>query len=204
MKSKPTLFFRNTISRSALGSGLFALALSSFSQAVPVTLWQIGEDKDPYTRNYDSPTADLGDTNYAIDAAPGKVTRLPGDPLYNSTNNPTADDHFYLAGTYPIGFNSLTSQLVVPNAEPAKSYEAYLRNSDPANSIHFILNATQVTSQSRLRLSFELVNGGSYSAPTNGDDFGKHNIEIRFNNTLILQRNGVDRDSRFNIDIPAA
>jgi uncharacterized protein (DUF1800 family) len=200
-------FFKNAIVRPALRGGLLALALSSFSQAVPVTLWQIGEDEDPYSRDY-NPRNELGGSNYNLDAAPGRVTRMPGDPLYNAAANPSADGHFYQAGTYPAGFNSLTSPLVVPNAEPATSFESFLRESDPSNSIHFILTAAQASSQSRLRLSFEFIEGGSYTAPNNGDDFGKHNIEVRFktstSNTLVFQRVGVDRSSRFNIDIPAA
>ncbi len=212
MKSISTTFLTNTMVRPALLGGLLALTLSSFSQAVPVTLWQIGEDEDPYSRDY-NPRNELGGNTYNIEAAPGRVTRIVGDPLYSTTNNPSADDHFYQAGTYPVGFNGLTSQLLVPNAEPSTAFEAFLRESDPVNSIHFILTAAQVSSQSRFRLSFELIEGGSYTAPINGDDFGKHNIQIRFKNrtsptvftdVLVFERNGVDRNSRFNIDIPAA
>jgi uncharacterized protein (DUF1800 family) len=191
-----------------LTAGLFLPLCISLAHAVPVTLWQIGEDEDPFTNNYD-PSNEFGNESGNTNAAPGFVTRLVGDPLYNSAANPQPDDHFYQAGTYPVGFNSLTTARVVPNPEPASAFERALTNNDPTNQIHFILNATQASLSSRLRLSFELVSGGSYSSNTgtNGDNFGTHNIEVRFrtasSNTLILQRTGVDRTTRFTIDIPA-
>src|SRR5882724_8693039 len=79
-------------------------------RAEPQLVWQIGVDDDPFQSGY-NPTAEFSSENYLNDRPPGKVTRRPGDPLYNATNNPTADDDFYLAGTYPVGFNGLTSLL---------------------------------------------------------------------------------------------
>ncbi|OYV05440.1 MAG: hypothetical protein CFE26_11570, partial [Verrucomicrobiales bacterium VVV1] len=185
-----------------ISTGLFLLL--AIAQAVPVTLWQIGDDEDPFATGY-APTNEFSQENGGSDAAPGVVTRIPGDPLYNAGSNPSRDDHFYQAGTYPIGFNGLTSTLVVPNPEPATAFERALVNSNPTNYIHFPLNAAQAGPQSRLRLTFELVYGGTWSPVTfDGDNFGTHNIEVRFGNTLILQRSGVDRGTRFTLDIPAS
>jgi len=86
-------------------------------------LWQIGGDDNPVQSNYD-PRHGFAWGNQKNDQAPGEVTRLPGDPLYNPIYNPAADDDFYEAGTYPAGFNGLTNQLVVPNAEPDSAFEA--------------------------------------------------------------------------------
>src|SRR5215216_5784905 len=72
------------------------------------TVWQIGLDEDPLQSGY-NPTDEFAVENYVNDRAPGKVTRLPGDPLFNAGANPTADDDFYFAGSYPVGFNSLTN-----------------------------------------------------------------------------------------------
>ena len=176
--------------------------------ATPVTLWQIGVDEDPYVSGYD-PTNEFSQESGSSNAGPGLVTRLPGDPLYNAGTNPARDDHFYQTGTYPAGFNGLTAPLVVPNPEPASAFERAIVNTDPNNYIHFILNAAQAGSQSRLRLTFELVYGGSWSEVTGGgENFGTHDISVRFRtaatNTLILQRTGVDRATRFTIDIPAS
>lgn len=184
--------------------GIFLMILhATVIHAAPVTLWQIGEDEDPYASGYnatDEFSHESGNTN----APPGLVTRIPGDPLYNSASNPQRDDHFYQAGAYPAGFNGLTSLLNVPTPEPTSVFERALTNVDPHNFIHFQLSAVQASSQSRLRLTFELVDGSS----PDYENFGVHNITARFltssSNTLILQRQGVDRNTRFTIDIPAA
>ncbi len=187
-----------------------ALSIFPFqtSRALPLPLWQIGEIEDPYMPNYD-PTNEFSTESGSSNTAPGLVTRLPGDPLYDAAANPAQDDHFYTAGTYPADFNGLTAALAVPNQEPAKSFERALSNSDPRNLIHFVLSPAQAAASSRLRLSFELVAGGVYPSPGgNSDNFGTHDITVRFrtatSDTLVLQRAGVDRATAFTIDIPAA
>ncbi len=195
--------------RRACLAGCCSILFSLIStHAAPTTLWQIGQDEDPFGAAY-SPTNEFSQESGDSNSAPGLVTRLPGDPLFNASSNPGRDDHFYQAGTFPAGFNGLSSALVVPNPEPSTAFERALTNTDPANLIHFILTAAQAGPQSRLRLSFELVEGGSWSeASGNGENFGSHDIAARFrtasHNTLILNRPGVDRDTRFTIDIPAS
>ena len=191
-------------------AGLFLLFLSVPQlHSQPVTIWQVGIDEDPFQSGY-APTDEFSTENYINDVRPGKVTRLPGDPLYVATNNPTADDDFYFAGTYPIGFNGLASVLTVPNAEPDIAFERALTDGDRTNRIHFFLNGTQAGALSRLRLSFELVWGGSWiGAPVNasGEGFEPHDIVVRFRNnvatTTLLSRR-VDRDSRILVDFSAA
>jgi hypothetical protein len=182
---------------------LLILLQASCLRAAPTILWQIGEDEDPYASGYnatDEFSQESGNTN----APPGLVTRIAGDPLYNSGSNPGRDDHFYQAGTYPSGFNGLTTSLNVPNPEPTSAFERALTNNDPKNFIHFQLAAAQASPQSRMRLSFELMGGSS----PDYENFGTHNLTVRFltasSNTLILQRQGIDRDTRFTIDIPAS
>ena len=185
-----------------------ALLMIGFSSAAPVKLWQIGADEDPFSSNY-APTDEFSQESGGANNGPGLVTRLPGDPLYSAGSNPLPDDHFYTAGSYPIGFNGLTSPLVVPNQEPDSAFERALTKDDTTNQIHFLLNAAQAGAQSRLRLTFELVDGGTWSSVTgNGENFGSHDISVRFktasSNTLILQRTGIDRSTRFTIEIPAS
>lgn len=189
--------------------GVVALLGLTTGRAELVTVWQIGTDADPYASGY-NPTAEFSSENYVNDARPGKVTRLAGDPLFVATNNPTADDDFYCAGTFPNGFNGLTSPLVVPNQEPDIAWERALTDSDQTNRIHFFLNSLQTNKLSRLRLSLDLVWGGSWiGAPVNdgGEGFGPHDIVIRFKNSAgiatVLYQKRVDRDTRITLDFAA-
>src|ERR1043166_9387853 len=130
------------------------------------TVWQIGIDDDPLQNGYNA-TQEFSQENFINDPRPGKVTRRPGDPLYNAVSNPTAVDDFYCAGTYPIGFNGLTTNLPVAFNEPDIAWERAITDGDRTNRVHFFLNSSQTNSLSRLRLSFELVWGGVwYGAPT--------------------------------------
>ncbi len=185
-----------------------ALAIIVTAHAAPVTLWQIGEDADPNSNNY-NPAGEFGTESYVVDPAPGRVTRLPVDPSYNAATNPNPDDHYYLSGTYPVGFNGLTSPLTVPNNEPVSAFERAITTGDPSNSIHFLLTPAQSSATSRFRLSFELIYGGIFPTPVNNsENFGLHDITVRFKNaaanTLVMQRPGVIRGTRFIVDIPAA
>jgi uncharacterized protein (DUF1800 family) len=174
------------------------------------TVWQIGIDDDPFQQNY-NPTQEFSQENFINDLRPGKVTRRPGDPLYNAANNPTSDDDFYCAGTYPIGFNGLTTNLPVAFNEPDIAWERALTDGDKTNRVHFFLSSQQAGSLSRLRLSFELVWGGVwYGAPTNqtGEGFGDHDVVVRFKNAAgtgtLLYTNRVSRDMRIILDFNAS
>ncbi len=185
---------------------LFWGALSAPAQLRPV--WQIGVDDDPFASGYNA-TREFSVENYTNDPRPGRVTRGPGDPLYNAGNNPTADDDFYFAGTYPIGFNGLTTNLPVPFPEPTLAWERALTDGDRTNRAHFFLTAAQANPLARLRLSFELVWGGIWSNLVNqsGEGFGNHDVTVRFKNsagtatTLLTRR--FDRDARIILDFPA-
>ena len=92
-------------------------------------------------------TGEFSQENFSNDPRPGRVTRLPGDPLYNAGNNPDRDDDFYCAGTYPIGFNGLTTNLPVPFQEPDLAWERALTDGDRTNRVHFFLSAAQAGAQ---------------------------------------------------------
>src|SRR6476661_1884310 len=155
------------------GATIFAAILLGSvvaAQADQQIVWQIGIDDDPFQQNY-NPTQEFSQENFINDLRPGKVTRRPGDPLYNAANNPTADDDFYCAGTYPIGFNGLTTNLPVAFNEPDIAWERALTDGDKTNRVHFFLSSAQAGALSRLRLSFKLVWGGVwYGAPINQSD----------------------------------
>lgn len=176
-------------------------------------VWQIGVDEDPFASGYNA-TDEFSQERNGNTLRPGRVTRVPGDPFYNATNNPVADDDFYFAGTYPIGFNGLTTNLPVAFAEPDlggtnSAWERALTDGDRTNRIHFFLDGAQAGVQSRLRLSFELVWGGVWLSLSNasGEGFGPHDITVRFRNSAglgtLLYSNRVDRDTRVILDFPA-
>ena len=179
------------------------------AQAELTTVWQIGVDEDPLASGY-NPTDEFVSENYINDVRPGRVTRQPGDPLYNAGNNPAADDDFYFSGTYPIGFNGLTTNLPVALTEPNSAWERALTDGDRTNRVHFFLTSAQAGGQSRLRLSVELVWGGVWlGAPINqsGEGFGSHDITVRFRNSAgqvtLLYSNRLDRNTRITLDFPA-
>src|SRR4051812_42172137 len=65
------------------------------------TLWLIGSEDNPAQFTF-APRHGFAWPNWNNDPAPGQVTRVPGDSQYSSTNNPKADDDFYMAGFYPV------------------------------------------------------------------------------------------------------
>ncbi|MBL9172936.1 MAG: CotH kinase family protein, partial [Verrucomicrobiales bacterium] len=127
------------------------------------TVWQIGTDNNPAVLPY-NPSGEFSVENRLNDPAPGKVTRLAGDPLYVAATNPTADDDFYTAGQYPAGFNRLTAALVVPNDEPAIAWERAHTRGDVTNRMHFVVDPSQAVAGAEFRLSLELVSGGSMNS----------------------------------------
>jgi len=187
--------------------GVLLLIVTAASAAwLPV--WQIGVDEDPFASGYNA-TDELSVENYANDPRPGKVTRMPGDPLYNAGNNPDRDDDFYCAGTFPIGFNGLTTNLPVAFQEADSAWERALTDGDKTNRVHFFMTSAQAGTLSRLRLSFELVWGGVWLSLSNtsGEGFGPHDIVVRFKNSAgqgtLLYSNRLDRDTRIILDFNA-
>ena len=136
--------------------------------------WTIG------VRNAVPSHAEFAIENGRADPAPGKVTRLPGDPQYATASNPTADDDFYFAGLYPIGFNGLIQPLQVPNDEPAVAWERALTTRDRTNRMHFHLKPSQVASGARLRLRYRMSSGGGVLNGVPIPGFGSHRIAVRF------------------------
>jgi hypothetical protein len=173
-------------------------------------LWQIGLDDSPTSVPY-VPYGEFSIENRVDDAAPGRVTRIPGDPLYSATTNPDRDDDYYCKGVYPVGFNGLMASLNVPNQEPYAAWERALSNVDKTNRVHFVLGVNDANPATQLRLTFELPTGGfRYGAPINrmGGGFGVHDVVIRFRNgkgvSTVIYSNRLDRATKVTVDIPAA
>ena len=187
----------------------FVCLLVVHAHAAMTPVWQIGVDDDPF-----EPGAYASDEfsaeNNGLDRPPGKVTRLPGDPDYVATNNPAADDDFYTAGSYPVGFNSLTNVLSVPQQEPDVAWERALTGGDLTNRVHFLLPATQTVATARYRLVFSLLDGGQWiGAPVNadGEGFAAHEVTVHWRNATgqmtLLYSNTLTRATLISLDISA-
>ncbi|MBN8249770.1 MAG: hypothetical protein J0L84_20305, partial [Verrucomicrobia bacterium] len=139
--------------------------------------WIVGTDAPPGTST-SLTYAEFAAPNARNDAPPGAVTRLPGDPQHNPTNNPTQDDDFYFGGLYPPGFNALTAPLSVPSDEPVTAYERSLASNDRTNRVHLVLSPAQVAADRRLRISFEFTGGGISSNGVTLTGFGQHEVQV--------------------------
>ncbi|MBX3734689.1 MAG: PQQ-dependent sugar dehydrogenase [Verrucomicrobiae bacterium] len=144
----------------------------------PVVEWAIGVE-DPLTGVTRSPFWEFSRENGRADAPPGKVTRVPEDPLYDPASNPTADDDFYLAGLYPAGFNGLRSNLDLAAREPDVAFERGLSGADRTNRIHFVLTQDQVRERTRMRVTFQLTRGGYMIGGVIQPGFYQHDIVVR-------------------------
>jgi uncharacterized protein (DUF1800 family) len=198
--SKTELSAVRRLQAAFVGVILFAVGVSK-AQFQP--LWLIGSEDNPVQFTLDTPNG-FAPQNWRNDPPPGQVTRLPGDPDYQPTNNPAADDDFYMAGFYPAGFNGLTNDLTVPYTEPDSAFKCQLATFDATNRIHFVLAPGSVGVLSRFRISFEVDRGGLVISNAFGGWFGEHDLIVRLKNsatnvTLLAQR--VDRRKPFRIDI---
>ncbi|MEN9675625.1 MAG: hypothetical protein RIS76_1521, partial [Verrucomicrobiota bacterium] len=159
----------------------FSIEVNEVADPISRTVWQIGTDNSPAVLPY-RPTAEFSQENNRNDLRPGRITRLAGDPEYIAATNPTADDDFYFAGSYPSDFNGLLAPLSVPNDEPPVAWERAHTAGDRTNRVHFVLKADQVTAQSSFQLNFELVHGGSLMGGVVQPGFADHDFVVNFRN----------------------
>lgn len=168
-------------------------------RAAPENIWRIGVDEDPFASGY-NPTDEFSSENYANDPRPGTIYTVA---------SPIVDDDFYFPGDFPTGFNGLTTNRTVLTAETNRGWERALTDGDRTNRVHFFLSSTQAGAPSRLRVSFELVQGGIWLPllGQSGEGFGVHDIVVRFRNsagaTTLIYSNRFDRDTRIVVDFPA-
>ncbi|MBL9176315.1 MAG: PQQ-dependent sugar dehydrogenase, partial [Verrucomicrobiales bacterium] len=145
------------------------------------TVWQAGTPAPP-----GSPagvaSGEFTIQNGSNDLPPGKVTRLPGDPLYSELSNPTADDDFYFSGNYPAAYNGSVGAFSVPNDEPAIAFESALTSGDRTNRLHFLLTAAQVAERARLKIAFKFAGGGEFSNKVLLPGFGTHDVAVNLRN----------------------
>ena len=149
--------------------------------AAPRQVWQIGENAPPGASG-SALHGEFSQENGRNDAPPGLVTRVPGDPQYNSGNNPGADNDYYFAGNYPAGFNQLGAPLAVPFDEPWTAWERAHTVGDRTNRMHFHLDAAQVTGGGTWTLRAEYASGGFMINGVVQSGFATHDLVVRFRN----------------------
>lgn len=160
------------MSRSASRLLLPLLAcLASAAHAVPYfySIWGVGSD--------DGTPNEFGDATWTSNASPGSPS--------------VKDDDFYLAGTYP-GFGTVSE-------EALSNFERDVTGGDPRNRLHFPLTAIEASAGSRLKLTVDLIWGGS-SAP----GFGTHNITVTMNGQPVKIFNGITWNRTLEMTFPAA
>ncbi|MEN9678101.1 MAG: hypothetical protein RIS76_3997, partial [Verrucomicrobiota bacterium] len=172
------------------------------------TVWQLGADA-PTGSSGTVSSAEFSLENSINDPAPGRVTRLPGDPLYvDAASNPRADDDFYFGGVYPVGFNRLTSVLSVPNDEPFTAWERAHTLADRTNRIHFVLGSVQAAGATQYRLRVDFATGGSRIGTVVQQGFSEHDYVVRFRNgagvTTQVYSNRLTQVTNLLIDFSAA
>jgi hypothetical protein len=146
-------------------------------------------------------------TNYYIGTSGNSYSEFSPENRIN--DNPPGshlnlDDDFYLAGTYPAGFNNLSSQLIVSEDEPALNWERALTNGDKTNRLHFVVGTAK---SSVLRLPINrgawMLNGVVQTGlPPSGN---LHEITIThktLTKSLIVWQGAVN--ANINLTIPLA
>ncbi|MBL9174432.1 MAG: hypothetical protein JNL10_12910 [Verrucomicrobiales bacterium] len=147
------------------------------------TVWQLGVDSPPGSSN-GTLWGEFSLQNNKNDARPGLVTRLPGDPVYDSNPaaNPGADDDFYFGGVFPPGFNSLPSILRVPNDEPFSAWERAHTLGDRTNRVHFVLGSPLVAGAAKFRLTVDLPSASWSVGGVTQPGYGDHDFTVAFVN----------------------
>ncbi|MBL9132793.1 MAG: hypothetical protein JNG86_16415, partial [Verrucomicrobiaceae bacterium] len=138
--------------------GMFLLLVSPL-RAEFETIWSLGVwDGDP--------TGEYGTANWSTNAAPGSAL--------------AKDNDFYFAGTYAAPIGTVA-------AEPASNLEETLNQYEDTVRFHFHLSPAQATSTARVRLNLHQVWGGWQKMPEDvqGEGYGTHLIEVRWNGTLL-------------------
>ena len=147
------------------------LSIAGASEAVPFFqgIWQLGVD--------DTTPNEFG-------AATWNSNPSPGSPEVK-------DDDFYLAGTYP-GLGTIPGEALA-------NFERDVTGGDPRNRIHFPLTAAEASADSRLKLTLDMIWGGS-SAP----GFGTHNLTVTMNGQPVKSFTGVSWNRTLEMIFPAA
>ncbi|MCW1884349.1 DUF1800 family protein [Luteolibacter flavescens] len=118
-----------------------------------------------------------------------------GSPTWNSNaapGSPTArDDDYYRPGTYP-GFGEVAG-------EPLTNLQRGVVSNDPRTRIHFPLTAAQASSSSRLKLTVDLLWGGSSAV-----GFGTHDIAITMNGRPVGSYPAITWNRTLEVTFPAS
>ena len=134
------------------------LNVSWLGVAVAAPVWQLGAD--------DAGFAPFSQESFEPNNAPGSAN--------------LKDDDYYLAGTYPSPVGVLAAD------ENIEFMERAVTSGDPRVRIHFPLTAVQAAITSRLRITVDLIGGGS-----SNPGFSSHDIAVTFNGQPVGSQNGI-------------
>lgn len=167
-----------TKERNDAGAHLIETYINSLSER---TNWYLGTTGNTYT--------EFSIENRINDFAPGSSTKL--------------DDDFYTEGTYPQGFNNLTTQLIVSTDEPDINWERALTNGDKTNRLHFVVGTPK---QSVLRFPINkgawMSNGVVQTAlPATGNLHDITIIHKTLTKSIVLWRGGVNSNINFTLPL---
>lgn len=132
-------------------------------------IWEVGIN--------DGTPNEFGNATWTSNASPGSPA--------------VKDDDFYLAGTYP-GFGTVAGEALA-------NFEGSVTGGDPRNRLHFPLTAAQASVNSRLKLTIDLIWGGS-SAP----GFGTHDVTVTMNGLPVKVFTGITWNRTLEMTFPAA
>ncbi|SKA86745.1 Protein of unknown function [Prosthecobacter debontii] len=113
---------------------------------------------------------EFGDESWGTNAPPGSAS--------------ARDNDFYFAGAYPPPIGGVAAE------EPWTHLERAVSPGNPLTRLHFNLTAEDVTAT--LRVRFVLHHVWGYMAPS---DYGRHELEIRLNGTVLLTETVSERGS---------
>ena len=142
------------------------------------TVWSLGADDDQ--------RSPFTRENYSPNLAPGSSL--------------DKDDDYYLGGSYPPPIGVLAVDEDLANIERA------LTEGDPRNRIHFPLSAAERSSESVLRISIDLIDGGAWVSELGGTQpgFHSHDLSLTLNGVGIGTWTGIHHDQLLLVDVPAA
>ncbi len=139
------------------------------------TVWLLGTDDDR--------TPPFRSESYNSNPAPGSAT--------------SKDDDYYFAGTYPDPVG------VVAIDEEDRNVERALTGGDPRQRFHFPLSTAERSSDSRLRITIDLIRGGAWTG-VGQPGFQTHDIELSLNGVPLGTWEGIHHETTLVVTTPAA
>ena len=145
-----------------IGAAVFCDSPRTFAAVQFNTVWQLGLD--------DGSRSPFNNESYNSNTAANGTT--------------SKDDDYFFAGIYPAPVGTLLSD------EDPNFFERAITVNDPRNRVHFPLSPAATSSESRLRVTVDLISGGAWTGVSQ-PGFSSHDVVIRFNGHTIATRDAI-------------